>query len=326
MQYRPLGNSGQTISEIGLGCWQFGGDFGPIEEDRVQGILEAAEESGIRFLDTADVYGGGRSESLIGRFLKGRSESYFLATKVGRGAGLYPDGYTEKSVRESIEGSMERLGVSKLDLIQLHCVPTEVLGEGRIFDWLRKFQAEGLIRHFGASVESIEEGHICLQQEGLSSLQVIFNLFRQKPLVELFPAAISAGVGIIVRLPLASGLLAGKYTRHHQFDESDHRHYNRDGAAFNVGETFAGLPFEKGVELAEALREFVPEGHNMAQWSQRWILDHPAVSTVITGASSVRQVQNNAAVSEMPALEPEVHATLADFYQESVEEHIRGPY
>lgn len=326
MRTRIFGTTGRSVSEIGLGCWQLGGDFGPISDDRAMEILATAVDAGVNFLDTADVYGAGRSERLIGDFLKIRRESLFVATKVGRGGGLFPDGYSEASVRQSLESSLERLGMESLDLVQLHCVPPEVLREGVLFDWLRKFREEGLIRAFGASVETVEEGHLCLRQEGLASLQVIFNLFRQKPLTELFPDALKRGVALIVRLPLASGLLAGKFTADSTFAEKDHRHYNRDGAAFNVGETFAGLRFEKGVELADALKPRVPEGVSMAQWAQRWILDHPAVSTVITGASSAEQVKANAAVSGLSALEPQEHAELARFYRESVAEHIRGLY
>lgn len=326
MLERKLGRTGRALTEIGLGCWQFGGDFGPIAESAVREILETAEAEGIRFLDTADVYGAGRSERLIGSFLRETKEPYFVATKVGRNGELFPDRYTKEAVRANIEASRERLGVEAIDLIQLHCVPMEVLQGGAIFDWLREFRDQGLIRAFGASVESVEEGLLCLKQEGLASLQVIFNLFRQKPAFELFPAAVAAGVGIIVRLPLASGLLAGKYTAETRFADSDHRHYNRDGAAFNVGETFAGLPFAKGVELVDQLKPHVPEGVPMATWAQRWILDHPAVTSIITGATKVAQVKGNAAAAALPALDPAGHEMLRRFHDEQVAPHIRGPY
>ena len=326
MHSRILAKTNASLSEIGLGCWQFGGDFGPIDDATVAEILDAAFSEGIRFFDTADVYGAGRSEQLIGDFLKRCPEKIFVATKVGRGGELYPAGYTREATRACIEASRKRLGVDAIDLIQLHCVPTAVLENGAIFDWLRDFQKEGLIRSFGASVETVEEGLLCLQQEELVSLQIIFNVFRQKPLNELLPKAQSAGVGIIARLPLASGLLAGKFKKDTTFDQSDHRNFNRDGAAFNVGETFAGLPFEKGVELADALKPYVPEGISMAQWAQRWILDHAAVTSIITGASNSAQVKSNAAVSDLPALSQKVHASLAEFYQNSVAEYVRGPY
>ncbi len=326
MKTRSFPNPSFPVSEIGLGCWQLGGsDWGDLEDDKAFAILNAAAEAGITFLDTADVYGSGRSEELIGRFLKQTTRSFFVATKLGRGS-LYPDNYSEKTLRDATEASLRRLGTDCLDLTQLHCIPPAVLKQGEVFDWLRKLRAEGKIRRFGASVESDEEGMICLQQEGLSSLQVIFNVFRQKPAGELFAEAAKRGVAIIVRLPLASGVLAGKFTAQTTFAAQDHRTYNRDGAAFNVGETFAGIPFPKAVALAEELRSFVPAGWEMAAMAQRWILDHEAVTTVITGASRPEQVFLNASVSDLPPLGPEVHAKLSDFYNTSVASQIRGPY
>jgi len=247
MNKRSFGKTPTQVSEIGLGCWQLGGaDWGNLDDQRAFDILEAAADSGITFLDTADVYGNGRSETLIGKFLKRQSKKFFIATKLGRRSDLYPDKYTEAGVRAATEASLRRLGVEALDLTQLHCVPPQVLQRGEIFDWLRALQREGKIINFGASVESMDEAKVCLAQEGLCSLQIIFNLFRQKPARAIFAEAQQKRVGIIVRLPLASGLLAGKMTKTQQFAATDHRTYNRDGAAFNVGETFAGLPFEKG--------------------------------------------------------------------------------
>jgi len=263
------------ISEVGLGCWQLGGaDWGEVSEELASEILNAAADAGVTFFDSADVYGNGRSEELIGKFLKTRGglEAPFVATKLGRGGDLYPDKYTEAGIRAATEASLRRLDVEALDLTQLHCVPEEVLRQGDVFEWLRTLQKEGKIRHFGASVETIAEAHLCLAQEGLASLQIIFNIFRQRPIEELFPAVREAGVGVIVRLPLASGLLSGKFTRETTFGANDHRTYNRDGQAFNVGETFAGLPFEQGVEFAEEMKVFVPTAMSMAQMAQRWIL------------------------------------------------------
>ena len=219
-----------------------------------------------------------------------------------------------------------RLRVDVLDCLQLHCIPIEALRRGDVFDWLRTLKAEGAIREFGASVESVEEGLLCLRQAGLASLQVIFNLFRQKLVTELFPRAQAAGVSIIVRLPLASGLLSGKFTRETTFTDGDHRNYNRNGEAFNVGETFAGLPFETGVELANEIRDLLPRNMTMAQASLRWILDHDAVTTVIPGASSPEQVTSNVAVSDLPRLSSELHKRLSAFCQSKVAHHIRGPY
>jgi aryl-alcohol dehydrogenase-like predicted oxidoreductase len=325
MKTRQLGRDGFSVSEIGLGCWQFGGDFGPIEDDTSLAIMRAAVENGITFFDTANVYGAGRSERLIGQFLRECGTPIRVATKFGRGD-VYPDGYSLEALRRAVDEARERLGVERLDLLQLHCVPTEVLRGGEIFDWLRAVRDEGGIAHFGASVESDEEALICLEQPGLLSLQMIFNVFRQKPLHEVFPVAAERGVGIIVRLPLASGLLTGKYDRNTRFDESDHRNFNRDGQQFNVGETFAGIPFERGLELVEPIRDWVPAGMTMAQMTQRWILDQPAVSSVITGASRVAQVRDNAAVSELEPLPTELHDQLADHYREHVAAEIRGPY
>lgn len=326
MNHRPFSTTDRQVSEIGLGCWQLGGgDWGDLDEDRASAILHAAVDAGIDFLDTADVYGGGRSETLIGRFLAQRSEELFVATKLGR-AGLYPDQYTAANLRAATEASLRRLRVETLDLTQLHCVPPEVLRRGEIFDWLRDLQRAGLIRHFGASVESMDEAHICLAQPGLASLQIIFNLFRQKPIAALFTAALERHVSLIVRLPLASGLLAGKFTRDTKFPANDHRRYNRDGQAFNVGETFAGLPFEKGVELADALKTLTPPGLALADLSQRWILDHPAVTTVITGASRPEQAAANAKISGLAPLDPALHERLHAFYAREVASHIRGPY
>ena len=325
MQTRQLGKNGINLGEVGLGCWQLGGsDFGPLDEETAHEILTAAKESGTTFFDTANVYGAGRSELLIGKFLRENGEGIMVASKTGRE--VYPDRYSRENLRNSIRDTMEKLGVDSLDLIQLHCVPHEVLQEGAIFRWLRDLQSEGLIKHFGASVESVEEGLTCLAQDDLLSLQVIFNPFRQKLVKKLLPQAAARGVGIIVRLPLASGLLSGKFSAETSFVETDHRNYNQDGAAFNVGETFAGLPFLKGVELADQLKPLVPAGMTMAQMTQRWILDFDAVSVIIPGASTPAQARENAAVSKLPPLSKELHATLSAFYQNEVHSHIRGPY
>ena len=327
MNTRPVGTTGFITSEIGLGCWQLGGsDWGAVDDASCFAILSAAHDAGVNFFDTAAVYGGGRSESLIGRWLKDTRRSVFVATKLGRTGELYPDRYTEAGLRAATEASLKRLGVETLDLTQLHCVPTEIFRRGEVFDWLRQLRQEGKIRHFGASVESMDEADLCLRQEGLTSLQIIFNVFRQKPITTLFPKAKAQGVAIIVRLPLASGVLAGKMTKATVFTEKDHRNYNRDGNAFNVGETFAGLPYEKAVDLADALKPFVPTGQSLAQMTQRWILDHDAVSVVITGASRPDQVATNAGVSDHPPLPPALHAQLRDFYTQNVAAHIRGPY
>lgn len=315
----------KSVSEVGLGTWQIGGSWGEVSEDESLAILREAHENGVNFFDTANVYGGGKSEQLIAKFIKeSGAKDVFVATKLGRGA-QFPD-VSEKVLRAHTQESLRNLDAESLDLTQLHCVPTEELKKGEVFETLRKLQSEGKIRRFGASVESMEEAHLCLQQDGLASLQIIFNIFRQKPIADLFDAAQAKNVALIVRLPLASGLLSGKITPETTFDEGDHRNFNRDGASFNVGETFAGLGFDKGVELSEELQSLMPEGLTMAQMSQRWILDFPAVTTIIPGASRREQVQSNVSVSDLSPLSPELHTRLREFYQAKVSEFVRGPY
>ncbi len=296
-----------------------------MDDDVAADILRAAVDHGVTFLDTADVYGSGRSESLIGRFFKGSTQRPFIATKLGR-LELYPDRYTRDDMRRMTAASLKRLGVDALDLTQLHCIPPEVLRRGEVFGWLEEMRQDGWIRSWGASVESVEEGLLCLDQPGLASLQIIFNLFRQKPLDVLLGEAQKKGVSIIVRLPLASGLLSGKFSEETVFAAEDHRNFNRDGAAFNVGETFAGLPYVKGVELARALQQYVPSGWTLAELAMRWILDFEAVTTVIPGASSPQQVVQNVASSHRAPLSAELHRALRQFYQERVTHHVRGVY
>ena len=326
MRERPFGKADMTVGEVGLGCWQFGGDFGPMEESTAFKIMETATEYGINFFDTANVYGAGRSETFIGNCTPKFSQRPFVATKFGRGADVYPDNYSEDALRQATKASLRRLGVETLDLMQLHCVPIAVLEDGRILNWLRKLKKEGKIKNFGASVETVEEGLLCLEQPDIASLQIIFNIFRQKPIEELLPEAKRKGVAIIVRLPLASGLLTGKIKMETKFSETDHRNYNRDGRFFNVGETFAGLPFEKGVELADKIKPLMPEGMTMAQMALRWILDQETVSVIIPGASSPEQARKNAGVSHLDPLPSDLHLRLADFYNQEVHPHIRGPY
>ncbi|OAM76803.1 aldo/keto reductase [Devosia elaeis] len=322
MKTRRLGKTGYAVSEIGLGCWQLGGDFGPLGDETAEAILTHAANAGITFWDSADVYGGGLSESRIGAHVRGPDIT--VATKVGRGAGLFPNKYTKQGLRESLMGSARRLGVTRLDLAQLHCVPTEVLRDGAIFGWMDELQAEGLVRHWGASVETIEEGLLCLEQPGCATLQIIFNLFRQDAAEQLLPRAAEQDVGIIVRLPLASGLLSGKFDKNTRFEAGDHRNYNRDGAAFSVGETFSGIPFERGVELVQELRGLSPEGMPMSQFALRWILDHPQVSTVIAGVSKPEQIADNVAASERKSLFPALMMQLGEWYRSEVKPEIRG--
>jgi len=328
MKLRTLGKNGPEVSEIGLGCWQLGADWGdPVSEETGLEILKTAVEQGITLFDTADVYGQGKSEALIGKFLKTVEKPITVISKYGRGNGVFPDNYSEKNMNEAVISSLKRLDIDCLDLLQLHCVPQEILVEGTIFTWLRKLKDEGLIKNFGASVESIEQCIICMEQEDLLSLQVIFNIFRQRLITDLFPKALERGTGIIVRLPLASGLLSGKFDSNTHFASNDHRNYNRNGEAFNVGETFAGIPFDKGLDLVDQLkRGFLPSQLPMAQFALRWILDHDAVSTVIPGASKVVQVLSNAKASDLEPLPEEQHEALNIFYKNQIDQFIRGSY
>ncbi len=328
MQTRIFGKTDILVSEVGVGSWQFGGDWGQVSDDQAIATLEAAYESGVRFIDTADVYGLGRSESLIGQYLKQHPHNrFFIATKLGRHPTPgWPDNFNAETIRKHTEDSLQRLGIDALNLTQTHCIPHDKMKENQVWDALRQLQEDGLIRQFGASVESMDEALTCLKVEGLASLQIIFNIFRQKPIKMLFDKAKEADVALIIRLPLASGLLAGKFTAESSFAPEDHRNYNRDGQQFNVGETFAGLPFEKGVDLAEAIKAQVPESMTMAQMALRWCLDFDAVSVVIPGAKNPEQAQANAAASDLPPLSSQLHEHLRTFYSQEVKEHIRGAY
>jgi aryl-alcohol dehydrogenase-like predicted oxidoreductase len=327
MKTREFGATGRAVGEMGLGTWQLGAGWGEVSDETAMATLRAALDAGTTFLDTADVYGMGRSERLIGRLLKETRTPLYIATKFGRfNPPGWPQNFTREAVRQHTEASLQRLGRDAVDLTQLHCLPMDVMRRGEIFEWLRELKREGKIRDFGASVESMEEADVCLRQEGLCSLQIIFNIFRQKPIHTLFAEAKRRKVALIVRLPLASGLLGGKMTAATSFPANDHRNFNRDGQQFNVGETFAGLPFAKGVALADALKPFVPAGQTLAEFALRWCLDFDAVSVIIPGAKNPAQAAANARVSSLPAISPEAHRQLADFYTSEVASHIRGAY
>ncbi|HVW21542.1 MAG TPA: aldo/keto reductase [Opitutaceae bacterium] len=327
MNTRVFGKMGRKVGEAGLGTWQIGAGWGDVTEEAAMATLRAAYEAGTTFFDTADVYGMGRSETLIGRFLRETKAPLFVATKLGRFSPPgWPKNFTREAVRQHTEASLQRLGIEAVDLTQLHCVPSEVLEQGEIFEWLRELQREGKIRGFGASVESMDQAKTCLKQEGLAALQIIFNIFRQKPIGTIFDEAKRRQVALIVRLPLASGLLAGKMKAGQTFPANDHRNFNRDGQQFNVGETFAGLPFAKGVELADRLKALLPAGAPMSDLALRWCLDYDAVSVIIPGAKNPEQARANARAASLPPLGPELHARLADFYSREVAGHIRGAY
>ena len=323
MNSRTLGKTGYTVSEIGLGCWQLGGDFGPVSDQTASDILKTARSLDVSFWDTADVYGGGQSEERIGAFKD--KKGVLVATKLGRGPQF--EGmtrYTRDKVKDSLAGSIKRLGVETLDLAQIHCIPIDVLRDGEIFTWLDDMRDTGMIRHWGASVQTVEEGMLALRADTCTAIQTIFNLFRQDAVDSLLPAAAKANVGIIVRLPLASGLLSGKMSKTTTFTAGDHRNYNRDGDAFYVGETFSGLPFDKGVAFADEIKHWLPAGMSLADLALRWILDQPAVSTIIAGVTRSDQLKANAAVSRMDPLEPALAEKLRDFYQEKVRPEVRG--
>ncbi|WP_096085098.1 aldo/keto reductase [Agaribacterium haliotis] len=325
MQYRNLGKSGFKVSEIGVGCWQLGGDFGAMQAERAEAVLKQADACSINFWDTADVYGAGLSEQRIASHCTNYPcKQRIIATKVGRDSRLYPDNYSKAAIKANIEASLQRLKLESLPLIQLHCLPEPVLKAGDVLAYMEDFQQQGLIQHFGVSVETLDEALFAVKHPKLSSIQTIFNLFRQDHSSELFPEAQANNVGIIVRLPLASGVLAGKMKKDQVFSEQDHRNYNKDGEFFSVGETFSGVPFELAVELAEELKLLVPEGMSPAQMAMRWILDHAAVSSVITGASTAEQVKENASVSALKPLDKALHQKLSDFYFDKVKQHIRG--
>jgi len=327
MNYRQLGNTELSISEVSFGTWGIGGDWGGSSDTDALKGLEKAIDSGGNFFDTADVYGSGHAEQLLAKATKGKEDTVHIATKFCRAGDIHDlRTYSEDAVRQYCEQSLKRLEREAIDLYQIHCAPMNILKDGRVFETLDKMKAEGKIRHYGVSVETVEEGLFCLSVPGVKALQVIFNLFRQKPAEALLPQAKAGGVGILVRLPLASGLLTGKFSKDTSFAANDHRSFNANGEQFNVGETFAGLPFEKGVELAEELK-WIAEGRgDMARASMRWLLDFREVSCIIPGFKNVAQVDNNLGAIDVPVFSEAERAALAQFYSQQVAAHIRGPY
>jgi aryl-alcohol dehydrogenase-like predicted oxidoreductase len=327
MKYRDF--KGTPVAEVGLGTWQLGSaDWGNVDEAMAFEILRAYVDAGGNFIDTADVYGMGVSETVIGKFLKTAKAEVFVATKLGRrsdGSNGWPQNFTYDAMKRQAEDSLKHLDIPQLFLEQLHCIPMEETRAGKVFDYLRKLKQEGLIKHFGASVETSEEALICLEQEGLASLQIIFNLFRQHVADEVFAKAEEKGVALIIRVPLASGLLSGKFDENSHFEMNDHRNYNANGEAFNAGETFSGIDFKEGVKLAEKMKTMVPDDR-MAQWAIRWILDHPEVTTVIPGASKVAQVSTNVAASGLHQLSKGVHTQLRTLYDHDIYGKIRGHF
>jgi len=324
MNIRKLGKTGYEVSEIGLGTWQLGESFGPISDESAAEILKTARSLDVNFWDTADVYGGGQSESRIAAFKD--KKGVFVATKLGRNQAIFPGrtGFNRKNIKESLAGSLKRLGVETLDLAQLHTIPTDVLRDGEVLTIMDDMRTEGLVRHWGASVENVEEALLAMRSEGCTTLQVIFNLFRQDYITEVFPTAQKNNVGVIVRLPLASGLLSGKWGKDHKFAATDHRSFNANGEKFNVGETFSGLPFETGVALVEQLKQMVPAGIPLSQFALRWILDQPAVSTIIAGVTRPDQLRGNVDAGKREPIDAKLVEELAGWYAEKVRPAIRG--
>ncbi|MDF2651498.1 MAG: aldo/keto reductase [Paenibacillus sp.] len=327
MRYRQLGNTELQVSEVSFGTWAIGGGWGHANDDEALKGLHQAMDAGVNFFDTADVYGSGHAEELLAKATKGKEDDIYVATKFCRAGDIHDlSTYSEESVRQYCESSLKRLNRERIDLYQIHCPPLSILKDGHVFEVLEKLKTEGKIRHYGVSVETVEEGLFSMGIPGVKALQVIYNLFRQKPAEALFPQAKAAGVGILVRLPLASGLLTGKFTETSTFAADDHRSFNADGAQFNVGETFAGLPFNKGVELARELA-WIAEGRgNMARASMRWILDNPNITCVIPGFKNERQVEDNLGTVHVPSFTTEELERTQSFYQDKVKDHIRGPY
>ncbi|WP_438316910.1 aldo/keto reductase [Candidatus Caldatribacterium sp. SIUC1] len=319
MNYRVFGRCGWAVSEVGFGAWAIGGGWGKVDEEDAIAALHRAIDCGVNFIDTADVYGDGKSERLIARVLKDRKERVFVATKAGRR--LVPhtaDGYTEENLTKFVERSLKNLEVETIDLLQLHCPPTEVYYRPEVFAALDKLVAQGKIRYYGVSVEKVEEGLKAIEYPGVRSVQVIFNIFRQRPAELFFARCREKRVAIIARVPLASGLLTGKVTKDTVFPPDDHRNFNRYGQAFDRGETFAGVDFEKGLEAVEELRTLVSPGFTMAQFALKWILMFPEVSTVIPGAKNPRQAEENAKASDLPPLQEDVMERIREIYKEYI--------
>jgi aryl-alcohol dehydrogenase-like predicted oxidoreductase len=316
MRYRRLGKTGYQISAIGFGAWAIGADWGAVDDEASLAALHAAADAGVNFIDTADVYGDGRSERLIGRFLRERKgERIHVGTKMGRRAPQEVTNYTPEAFRAWTTRSRENLGVETLDLVQLHCPPTDVFYRPELFAACDELVAEGAIAHYGVSVEKVEEGLKALEYPGVASVQIIFNLVRQRPADRFLALAAASDVGVLARVPLASGLLTGKYDRDSVFAENDHRNYNRQGAAFDVGETFAGLDYETGLAFVGELQAVVPEGWSTAQLALRWILMYDAVSAAIPGARTSDQARANASAADLPPLDHETMAQIRRLYE-----------
>lgn len=323
MKYRTFGKTGWKVSEVSLGTWALGGDWGHVSESDAKEVLRKAIEKGINFFDTADVYGDGRSERLIGEVLKETDKKVYVATKFGRRLSPHiSSGYTRENLEKFLDRSLKNLGAETVDLIQLHCPPTDIYYKPEVFEILDDFVEEGKIQHYGVSVEKVEEALKAVEYPGVASVQIIFNIFRQRPSELLFEQCRKKNVAIIARVPLASGLLTGKMTPQTTFPPNDHRNYNRQGQAFDVGETFAGVDFETGLKAVEELKKIKPEGITCAQMALKWILMHPEVSCVIPGAKNLKQLEDNISASEVADFSPEVMAGIRAVYEKFIKPSV----
>ena len=322
MQTRQLGP--YEVGEIGLGTWNIGSDWGEVSDEAGRETVRTALDAGVTFLDTADVYGDGRSERHIRTVLDERDASdVVVATKAGRRLDPHvADDYDYDHLSSFVDRSRENLGLDSLDLLQLHCPPTDAYYQPETFDALARMKDEGRIDAYGVSVEKCEEALKAIEYPGVETVQIIFNPFRQRPAELFFREARRRDVGVIVRVPLASGLLTGAIDRDDTFPEDDHRNFNREGDAFDVGETFAGVPLDAGVDAVDDLERAVPEGMTLAQFTLRWILDHDAVSTVIPGSTTPEHIEQNVAAADLPPLSHEAHGIAADVYDDHVREHV----
>ena len=319
MEYRRLGKTQRMVSAIGFGAWAIGGSWGEVDDATSLRALHAAADAGVTLFDTADVYGDGHSERLIGQFLgERRGESLFVATKMGRRVPLDLAAYTPEAFREWIDRSRDNLGVERLDLIQLHCLPTDSYYHPEIFAALDDLVTQGAIASYGVSVERVEEALKAIEFPGVASVQIIYNIVRQRPAEHFLAEAARRDVGVLTRVPLASGLLTGKLSKDTVFDESDHRRFNRHGEAFDVGETFAGVDYETGLAVVEELRSLVPAGATMAQMALRWILMAEGVTAAIPGAKTPDQARANAAASDLAPLPPAAMERIARLYEERI--------
>ena len=324
MHYRTLGKTGYEISAVGFGAWAIGGDWGSVTDDEAMAALSAAVDRGVTFYDTADVYGNGRSEQLIARLRRERPEfRMIVATKAGRRLNPHTaDGYTPESLEAFVDRSRVFLEMETLDLVQLHCPPTDVYYRPELFAALDELVARGKVRHYGVSVERVEEALKAIEYPGVATVQIVFNMLRQRPAELFLEQALARNVGVIARVPLASGLLTGKMSADSEFGADDHRQYNRRGEAFDVGETFSGLPFDVGLEAMEDLRPLVPEGSTPAQLALAWILSHDAISTVIPGGKNPDQVADNATAVDLIPLPDETMEKVAEVYNAHARPHV----